>query len=66
LSVKLYRIQGKIMKKHFFEPLLFNKVVSATKEDHAVERVYAELGSRHRAKRHEITINKITEEKQEE
>ena len=65
MSVKVYRIQGEIMKKHFFEPLLFNKVVSATKEEHAVERVYAELGSRHRAKRHEITIKKITEEEEE-
>jgi ribosomal protein L20A (L18A) len=54
------------MKKHFFEPLTFNKLVSAAKEEHAIERIYAELGSRHRAKRHEINILSVTLEDQEE
>ena len=66
MSVKLYRIQGDIMKKHFFEPLTFNKLVAAAKEAHALERMYAELGSRHRAKRHEINITSVTIEEQEE
>ena len=66
MSSKLFRIQGKIMKKHFFEPLTFNKLVSAAKEAHAIERIYAELGSRHRAKRHEINILSVTLEDQEE
>jgi len=66
MSVKLYRIQGDIMKKHFFEPLTFNKLVSAAKEEHALERIYAELGSRHRAKRYEINISSVTIEEQEE
>ena len=65
MSVKIYRIQGEIMKKHFFEPLTFNTLISAAKEDHALERVYAELGSRHRAKRNEIKITSISEEKEE-
>lgn len=65
MSVKKYRIQGEIMKKHFFEPLTFNKVVSAAKEKHALERIYAELGSRHRAKRYEIKIQSVTVEEQE-
>ena len=66
MSVKLYRIQGDIMKKHFFEPLTFNKLVSAAKEEHALERIYAELGSRHRAKRYEINITSVAIEEQEE
>ena len=66
MSVKLYRIQGNIMKKHFFEPLTFNKLVAAAKEEHALERIYAELGSRHRAKRHEINVTSVTIEEQEE
>lgn len=66
MSVKTFRVQGEIMKKHFFEPLTFDKLVAATKEDHALERIYAELGSRHRAKRHEITISSVSEEEQEE
>ena len=65
MSVKKYRIQGEIMKKHFFEALTFNKLVSAAKEKHAIERIYAELGSRHRAKRYEIKIQSVTVEEQE-
>jgi ribosomal protein L20A (L18A) len=53
------------MKKHFFEPLLFNSLVVAAKEEHAIERVYTELGSRHRATRKQIDIQSITEEKVE-
>jgi large subunit ribosomal protein LX len=66
LSAKTFRVQGEIMKRRFFEPLTFDKLVAATKKDHALERIYAELGSRHRAKRHEITITSISEEEQEE
>ena len=62
---KAYRIKGKIMKRHFFEPLTFNKLIAAAKEEHAVERIYAEMGSRHRAKRNEIKIQNITEEQVE-
>ena len=54
------------MKKQFFEPHKFNKLVAAAKEDHALERIYAELGSRHRAKRYEINIKSITVVEQEE
>lgn len=66
MTVKVYRIKGEIMKRHFFEPLTFNKLVSAAKEEHALERIYAELGSRHRAKRNEIKVESVTVEEQEE
>lgn len=66
MSVKIYRVQGEIMKRHFFEPLTFDKLIPASKEEHALERIYAELGSRHRAKRYEIKITSISEEEQEE
>jgi large subunit ribosomal protein LX len=62
---KLYRIKGEIMKKHFFEALTFNTVVKAAKEEHAIERIYAEMGSRHRAKRTEVKIESISEEQVE-
>jgi large subunit ribosomal protein LX len=65
MSVKIFRIEGEIMKKHFFEPLSFNKQVSATKKEHALERIYKELGSRHRAKRYEITVKSISIEQEE-
>jgi len=66
VSVKNYRVWGEVNKKTFFEPLTFDKVVAATKEANALENVYADIGSRHRAKRHEITIHGIEEEKPEE
>ena len=62
---KNFRVKGRIMKKHFFEPLTFNTVVKAAKEAHAVERIYAEMGSRHRAKRNEVKIESISEEQVE-
>jgi large subunit ribosomal protein LX len=66
VSVKIFRVKGEIMKKHFFEPLIFDKLVSATKEEHAVEKIYSEMGSRHRAKRHQIFIQSVEEEQPEE
>ena len=66
MSAKVFRVKGEIMKKHFFEPLIFDKLVSATKEEHAVEKIYSEMGSRHRAKRHQISIQSVEEEQPEE
>jgi large subunit ribosomal protein LX len=60
-QVKIYRITGQIDKKHFFEPLRFRKDIAAAKKNHALERIYAEMGSRHRAKRHQITIFHVEE-----
>ena len=66
MSVKTYRIKGEINKKHFFEPLTFNKLIVAAKKEHAIRRIYAEMGSRHRAKQYEITIHSAEEEQAEE
>lgn len=66
MSVKEFRIRGEIIKEKFFEPLTFNKVVAASKKEHALEKIYSEMGSRHRAKRFQITIHSIEEEKPEE
>ena len=66
MSAKIFRVKGEIMKKHFFEPLTFDKLVSAAKEEHALEKVLSEMGSRHRAKRHQISIHSVEEEQPEE
>ena len=66
MSAKIFRVKGEIMKKHFFEPLTFDKLVSAAKEEHAVEKIYSEMGSRHRAKRHQISIKSVEKEQPEE
>jgi len=65
VSVKRYRVKGEVNKHSFFEPLTFDKVVAASREDQALEKVYADVGSRHRAKRHEITIHSVEEAAEE-
>lgn len=65
-ETKIFKITGEIMKKHFFEPMTFSKEIVATKESHALERIYAEMGSRHRAKRFQIKIKSIEEITEEE
>jgi large subunit ribosomal protein LX len=58
---KTFRVKGEIIKQHFFEPMTFNILVVAVKQEHAIEKIYAELGSRHRAKRFQIKIKSIEE-----
>lgn len=65
-EVRIYRITGRIDKPLLFEPFSFRKEIAAVKEAHAVEKIYAEMGSRHRAKRHQIKILEIVEVEGEE
>ena len=58
-DVKIFKVTGRIDKPMLFEPINFKKDVTAMKESHAVEKIYAEMGSRHRAKRNQITILKV-------
>ena len=60
-EVKRFRIIGEIVKPKLFTPMKFMKEIPATKRSHAIERIYADLGSRHRAKRHEIRILRVEE-----
>lgn len=57
--MKVFRVIGEIRKPNLKSP--FKKEVIAVKPEHAVERVYAELGSRHRAKRFQIKILNVEE-----
>jgi ribosomal protein L20A (L18A) len=41
----------------------FTKEVAATKSEDALEKIYAEFGSRHKAKRFQIKIVKVEEVK---
>ncbi len=65
-EARIYRITGRIDKPRLFESIRFKKEVAAAKEAHAVEKIYAEMGSRHRAKRFQIKILKIEEVEEEE
>jgi len=57
--VKVFRVTGEIQKPNLKTP--FRKEVVAVKREHAVEKVYAELGSKHRVKRFHIKITTVEE-----
>ena len=56
---KIFKISGEIKKPRMTLP--FKKEVAATKTEDALEKIYAEFGSRHKAKRFQIKIVKIEE-----
>jgi len=59
LKVKVFRVTGEIRKPNL--KTAFRKEVMAAKPEHALEKVYAELGSKHRVKRYHITIANVEE-----
>ena len=63
-EVKVFRIIGEIRKPNFKTE--FRKEVRALKPEDAVEKVYMELGSKHRVKRFQMTISKVEELNPEE
>ena len=58
-EVKVFRVIGKIRKPNFRTE--FRKEVRALNPEDAVEKVYMELGSKHRVKRFQIKISKVEE-----
>lgn len=63
-EVKIFRVKGEIQKPAF--RTAFIKEVRALKLEDAVETIYAELGSQHKAKRFQIKILETKEIKPEE
>jgi large subunit ribosomal protein LX len=63
-EIKIYRVTGKIAKPNWQTD--FRKELRAMKQEDALDRVYKEIGSKHRAKRFQIKILKIEEIKPEE
>jgi large subunit ribosomal protein LX len=59
LKMKVFKVSGQISKPRLKTP--FVRELLADKSEHAVEKVYAEIGSRHRVKRCHITINDVQE-----
>jgi large subunit ribosomal protein LX len=57
--MKVFRVIGEIRKPNL--KTTFRKEVVAVKPEHAVEKVYAELGSKHRVKRFHIKIVSVEE-----
>ena len=57
--MKVFRVTGEIKKPNL--KTTFKKEISAVKAEHAVEKVYTELGSKHRVKRFHIKIASVEE-----
>ena len=58
-EVKIFRIKGRITKKNF--QTAFKKEIRALKAEDAVEKLYMELGSKHRVKRFHINVLSVGE-----
>ncbi|MEM0313106.1 MAG: 50S ribosomal protein L18Ae [Candidatus Bathyarchaeia archaeon] len=58
-KLKVFRITGEIQKPNL--QTSFRREVVALKPEHAVEKVYTELGSKHRVKRFQIRITSVEE-----
>ena len=62
--MKAFKVTGEIHKPNLATP--FVKEIIADKSEHAVEKVYAEIGSKHRVKRFHIKIASVQEMKADE
>lgn len=62
--MKVFRVTGEINKPNL--KTSFAKEVVVGKPEHAVEKVYAEIGSQHRVKRFQIKILNVEEVPPEE
>lgn len=63
-EIKIFRVTGKITKPNW--QTSFQKEIRALREGEALDRVYKEIGSKHKAKRFQIKILKVEEIKPEE
>ena len=60
MSVKVYKIRG-YMKYRTGELQKFTLEIPALKREHALEKLYSLLGSRHKLKRSHIKIQEVEE-----
>ena len=58
-EVKTFKATGEVRKPRGKIP--FSIEIRATKEQDAIERLYTDLGSRHKARRLEIRFDKVEE-----
>ncbi|TFF92107.1 50S ribosomal protein L18a [Candidatus Thorarchaeota archaeon] len=64
MDSKIWRATGEYDKKK--KTFVFTKELIADKKSHVKEKIYSDLGSRHRVKRREIRFEKIEEIEPEE
>jgi len=62
-EVKVYLVEGEMLLGHDSRPewRKFRIYVRALKPEHALERVYSELGSRHKLRRKHIRVTSVRE-----
>ncbi len=60
-QVKTFKISGYLKKGG--RRISFTKDLKALKESEALEKIYAEVGSRHKAKRFDIKVTEVSEVK---
>lgn len=58
-QVKTFKIKGEIRKRG--EKLPFHKEIRAVKKEDALQTLYSDLGSRHKARKFMITITTVEE-----
>lgn len=63
MEVKVFRVEGEMLisPDHYPRRQKFVIDVRALKPEHAIEKIYSELGSRHKLKRSHIKIKKVYE-----
>ncbi|MHC1601404.1 MAG: 50S ribosomal protein L18Ae [Candidatus Nezhaarchaeales archaeon] len=59
MNVKTFEINGRMRIKNRW--IRFSTTVKALKPEHAIEKVYSNLGSRHKLKRFDIKIEEVKE-----
>ena len=64
VGVKVFRVIGKITKPNYKTE--FQKEVRAVKPEDAVETIYKDIGSKHKAKRFQIKVIEVKEISPEE
>lgn len=67
-EAKIYRVTGEMLVSpdHFPEKRIFRLEIVARNEKEALEKIYSELGSRHKIKRSHIKILELREISKEE
>lgn len=59
MAVKKFQIRGKFRMGDEMQP--FVKECTSDSEEHAVEKIYSELGSKHKTPRNRIRIEEVVE-----
>ncbi|MFQ5887247.1 MAG: 50S ribosomal protein L18Ae [Candidatus Hydrothermarchaeales archaeon] len=64
METKVFRITGKFRMGEDMQP--FTKEFQAASKENVIEKIYADLGSKHKVKRGKIKIEEVKEIKPEE